>query len=249
MKKYLATAALAASIATGAQAELLGFGAGAGIWSADPSGKAEYKGSEFDLSSDAGLSSENSTYLWAYLNHPIPAIPNVRIERTGLSFDGKAKQPITFGGVSFGSVDTATTMDLTQTDVLLYWGVPFLPLLSVDFGFGAKLFDGELAMSTAGQSEKTDLDFALPVGYLALGLPIPGTGVRVGADTKMISYSGSGFSDSRLSVSWVPVSLVVDLAIEAGYRTQKLKIDDLSGVDAEADITMSGLFMGAALRF
>ncbi len=247
MRKFIAGLALSGLLASAAQAEFLGFGAGMGIWSAEPSGDAQYEGDAFNLKRDAGLSSENSLYMWAYLNHPVPVIPNLRLERSSLSFDGSAKQTIAFGDETFG-VDADTTLDLTQTDVLLYWGFP-LPLVSIDFGLGAKLFDGELAMSSVGQSEKTDLDFVLPVGYLAVAVPIPGTGVTLEADTKMIRYSGSSFSDSRLTVSWVPLSLIVDLAIEAGYRTQKIDIDGLSGVDADADVTVGGLFMGAALRF
>jgi outer membrane protein len=249
MMKKTAAALLAGGLfALSAQAEMLGAGVGAGIWSADPSGTAQYGGSEFDLTKDAGFSSESSTYIWAYLNHPIPVIPNVRLEQTGLSFDGKAKQNIDFGGTSYAA-EADTKLDLTQSDVLLYWGVPLIPVVDIDFGVGAKMFSGEMSMKSVAGSEVTELDFTLPVGYLSLSGTIPTTDVTIGADTKMISYDSSSFSDTRAYVSWVPIGLVVDLAIEAGYRSQSLVVEDLSGVDAEIDFTASGLFGGVAVRF
>ena len=249
MKKSLASLALAGALAASAQADLLGFGAGAGMWSATPGGTAQYEGDEFDLKDDTGLSKSTNAYFWAYLEHPIIMLPNIRLEHTAFSTDGTGSQAINFGGVSF-PLSQKTDLTLDQLDVVFYYGLP-VPLVDINLGFGAKQVDGEIAMSAASGllSEKTDLSFTLPIVYAGVRFEIPGTPVGLEADMKYIGYDKSSLSDTRIKADWTLLSAGIALAAEAGYRKQAIVIEDISGVDAEADITIDGLFAGLSLRF
>lgn len=247
MKKNLLSLAAAGVLTVSAQADLLGFGAGAGLWSATPSGSADY-GQSFDIKKDTGLSASSSTYLWAYLEHPVVFLPNIRLERTAFQSDGSKSTDITFGGQTFNVGNTKTDLTLNQLDTILYYGLP-VPMIDINLGLGAKTVDGGLSMKSALASESTDLDFTLPVAYLGVRFEIPGTPVGLEADMKYIGYDKSKFSDTRLKADWALLKAGVALAAEVGYRKQELILKDLSGVDAEADITIDGFFGGLAVRF
>ncbi|MGE4294233.1 MAG: TIGR04219 family outer membrane beta-barrel protein [Campylobacterales bacterium] len=247
MKKSFAGFALAGALALSAQADLLGFGAGAGLWSATPSGSADY-GQSFDIKSDTGLSSSNNGYLWAYLEHPVLFLPNIRIERTGFESDGTKATNITFGGETFNVGDTKTELTLNQIDTILYYGLP-VPAIDINLGFGTKSFDGELSMTSPLTSESADLSFVLPVLYAGMRFEIPGIPVGLEADIKYIGYDESKFSDTRIKADWAFIDSGIAVAAELGYRQQALVIKDLSGADAEADITIDGLFAGLSARF
>ena len=59
-----------------------------------------------------------------------------------------------------------------------------------------------------------------------------------------VTYSGSTISDLTAKVSYTTNFL---LGIEAGYRRQTLKLDNIS--DTNADVTFDGPFVGAYLKF
>ena len=229
-----------------AQAELLGAGVGVGIWSAGPTGTANL-GTEFDVEKDTGLGSNENLYVWAYLNHPVPLLPNVMLESTMLESTGSQNTNLTFMGQNFsGSTQTKLTMD--HLDATLYWGLP-LPIVDINFGFGVKQSSGELSLTNSVSGNKTtSLDFTMPYGYLGVHLPIPVLPITLSADTKAIGYDGSSYQDTRAKVRWDVIGLGVNLGIEAGYRIQSLVIDGLS-VDLETDIQIEGMFAGVTLVF
>lgn len=248
MKKSVAGLALAGLMAASAQADLLGFGAGAGIWLATPTGTAQYEGDEFDIKDDTGLSASTNGYVWAYLEHPIIILPNIRLEHTGFSTDGTETTGIDFGGHTFNVGETTTELTLDQLDVILYYGLP-VPLVDINLGLGVKMVDGSLSMKSLLASEETDLAFTLPIAYGAFRFEIPGTPVGLEADIKYIGYDKSKFSDTRFKADWTLISVGLALAVEAGYRSQQIVIEDIDGVDAEADIKIAGPFAGLNLTF
>ena len=85
------TLLLASLYSASASADFLGLYVGGGTWNHDPSGSfgSTQPGSDIiDVKPDLGLSDESETYLWAAFDHPIPLIPNIRVEMTGLNHDG-----------------------------------------------------------------------------------------------------------------------------------------------------------------
>lgn len=245
-KKLTLSAVLAAClIAPQAHAELLGAGVGVGIWQAEPSGTAQL-GDKFNVKNDTGLKSSDNNYIWAYFNHPIPLLPNIMLEHTGFSSTGNKNVNITFNDRTF-SGNTKTKLELNQLDAIAYWGLP-LPLIDINFGLGFKQLSGDLSMSSSGATESTKLDGTLPIGYLGAHFPIPALPITLSADTKIISYDGSSFSDTRFKGRWDILSAGVKLGVEAGYRVQNITIDGLD-IDTKADLTIDGLFAGVTLVF
>lgn len=225
MKKlFVATALTAGLVSMPLQAEILGAGVGAGIWNQSYSGQASINNTQIIDGNE--FKSNKNNYVWGYLNHPIPVLPNVKLE--------------------YAQVDTTQNnnlLNLDQTDLTLYWGLP-VPVVDLDFGLTVKKFDGKLV----GNNETEKVDALVPMGYLSLKAPLPFVPVTLGADTKVISYNGSSINDSKITARWDVVDSVVKLGVELGYRKQNIDIDGF-GQDVRADMSIDGWFAGVALVF
>ncbi|MBE0493820.1 MAG: TIGR04219 family outer membrane beta-barrel protein [Thiomicrospira sp.] len=243
MKKY-ALAFTVLLISTQSQADVLGAGLGTGVWTSGPVGTVTTNNNEFDVKKDTGLSSSNNNYVWVYFNHPLPLIPNIRLESTRVSSSGSGSQNVTYLGNTYGNHET--DLNLNQVDLLLYWGIP-LPIVDINYGFGAKQFTGDLTITdTDGNIDPktTDLDGTIPVGYLAAHANIPALPLSFSADIKTL---GSLYNDTTIKGRYDITSFGLKLGIEAGYRSQKLKTDEVGDIDV--DLKIDGYFAGVTLVF
>lgn len=242
MKKY-AIALTVLLVSSQSQADMLGAGVGTGIWTSGPVGTITTGSNEFDVEKDTGLETNNNNYVWAYFNHPVPLIPNIRLESTQVSSSGNGSQNVTFQGQAF-TADNQTDLNLNQVDVLLYWGIP-LPAVNINYGFGAKQFTGDLTITDSNNNrETTNLDGTVPVGYLAAHANIPALPLSFSADIKTL---GSAYNDTTLKARYDITDFGLKLGIEAGYRVQALKSDALS--DLDIDMKIDGYFAGVTLVF
>ncbi|MDR1451709.1 MAG: TIGR04219 family outer membrane beta-barrel protein [Helicobacteraceae bacterium] len=247
MKKILI---LSLALCASAVADLFEFGAGAGVWRAETSGTAEYKksgiGAKFDAK-DTGLDTTTNGYLWAYIEHEIPILPNFRIDGAPFSSDGTKNISVAFGGTVFnGRTKTDLTMD--QIDFIGYYILP-IPAIDIRLGLGAETIDGSLKLAGQGKSAKADLSFTLPIAYGGVRFEIPSIAVGLEADLKYVAYDKSRISDIRGKIDWTFIDAVINAALEVGYRSRSIEIEDLSGVNGEIDVTIKGPFVGVAARF
>ena len=232
MKKLLASAIIAATPMM-AQADLLfTVEAGANVWQADASGSVESSvGQVIDLGSDGmNLDAENQNVIFVAFEHPIPVLPNIKITNTALDFSG----------------DAQSKLDLSNTDLTLYWGVPLIPFIDIDFGLTARQFDGEIyndASTGAPVDEK--LDFIIPMGYLNVNVDTP-FGLYGYVELNAISYDGNGITDTAIAVGYTLPIPIVDINLEAGHRSLSLETtEDLAGIDTDIDV--SGMYFGLNL--
>lgn len=223
LKTTLALTALFLA-STPTQAEMLGIGIGVAVWNAKPTGDVSTDITNFKI--DDSLKSSNNNYFYAYFNHPIPVIPNLKLEST-----------------SFESEKSGDLLQLDQIDATIYWTLP-IPLVDLDLGITAKSFDGKIQGS--GINEK--IDATVPMGYASLTFGIPATDITLNANTKVISYDGSSLNDTQIKARWDVISAGLKFGIEAGYRTQNIKIDGFSQ-KVKTDIKVDGFFAGIALSF
>ena len=74
-----------------ASADFLGLYVGGGSWSHDPEGgfsSTNLGSTTIDMKNNLGFDKESEGYLWAAFDHPIPLLPNIRLERTALKHEG-----------------------------------------------------------------------------------------------------------------------------------------------------------------
>lgn len=249
MKKLaLATVALAASLPMAAQADLLfTVGGKASLWHAKPTGQLD---SNFSVEKDGlNLGSDNGTQLTVFVEHPLPIIPNVKIKQTLLEVDGKGNITGTFAKQEFTSV-TSTTLDLSHTDLTLYWGLPLpLPFVDINFGLTGRNFTGEAevvgTIKDGGTSHKEDLDLTLPMAYGEVKIDTP-FGVYAYADVNWISYNKNKIMDTSIAAGYnLPIPLV-DVGLEVGYRVFALETDK-KDVHFSADTDIKGVFAGVSV--
>jgi outer membrane protein len=232
---------------------------GTGIWYGESSGDINYKtvgtASNIDFKNDLGLKETSNSYFYADFNHILPIVPNLRIEKQNFKTDGNKtlSRTLTFGNETFStSQRVLTDLKLNQSDFILYWSVPGVKTFSLgqvalNLGLSAKKFDGYARIN----DELVNVDFTVPMGYLAFDIKFPLIDTKLSASTKVITYKGSAIKDSMIKVSYeLPLSnTFVDLNLDVGYKVQEFNItNDLSN-DFTADIKNSGLFAGISAKF
>ncbi|MEA2050884.1 MAG: TIGR04219 family outer membrane beta-barrel protein [Campylobacterota bacterium] len=246
--------------------------AGAGIWAPELSGFMSYgtdivnKKYDFDgLNVESTDTEFNNNYIYIDVDHLLPIVPNVRVERLNYSTSGDTVVTDTltinagdkFGDLVFQDGDSVKTeLDMVQTDFILYWGIPGLNLLTagivdVDFGLMAKQLNGTYTMSTSSDDDEKAFDVWIPMAYAAVQVDVPFLPLELEASTKIISFQESEISDNMLKASLalpIPIPLI-DTKLDVGYREQTLKIDPELIGNFEADIKAKGLFFGLSAKF
>lgn len=246
MKKTAIAVAVLALAPVAAQADLLfTVGAKASVWNVEPEGQLDDGVSVED--DGLNMDSENGQQLTVFFEHPVPFLPNLKLKRTDLEFTGDGNINASFDNVNFNE-DVSSKMDLSHTDLTLYWGLPLpVPFIDINFGVNARQFDGkaEVYGKTTMQKESVDLDFVLPMVYGELKINTP-IGIYGHADINYIGYGDNKMSDVSYGLGYdLPVP-VVDLGLEAGYRKMTLQTDE-KDVDINADVDLAGAYFGASL--
>lgn len=239
MRKLIATSLLLqAFISSAAMADFLGIYVGAGSWKHDPSGSvnsSQAGSTVIDLESGLNFSDESETYLWAAFDHPIPILPNIRLEQNPLTHNG-ASGTVNFNGNPVAS--GATTFSLDSTDAILYYRL-LDNWVNFDLGLNLRKIDGEFTIG----SESLTLSETVPMLYVAAQFDLPFTGFSVGADYNIVSYDGNSYDDIRLRAIYE----MGVIGFEAGLRTTTIELDDVDNINA--DLEFKGLMLGAFLHF
>ena len=243
MKKVLLPTLLTLSLPVTATADVIGAKIGAGVWDHEPSGTIESTtdSASTDLAANLGLESDQENYFYVAVEHPVPLLPNVKIQKTALT--NKSSTPgtanFTFNGNTYtGGVGTAS-LTLDQTDYILYWEL-LDNVVSLDIGINAKQVDGEAVLD----GDTTTFSGTVPMGYAALELAFPGTSLSLAAEISAAKLGDSEISDTVVKLNY---DMVANLGLELGMRTQTVKLSDLGGINS--NMKFDGIFAGLYLDF
>ena len=217
MKKTLIASTLL--FASMAQADVIGLTAEVGRFSPDTSFEGKIDNNYANTSFDG----EGNTYYGIAYEHPVPFIPNVRLQGNtleGYSDDVSAK------------VDT--------TDLTFYYEIlDDLTWLELDAGLTLRKLDVEARVGNETESE----DGVLPAGYLSAYFTIPTLPLQVGGEIKAISVGDSSMNDTTFKVKYQSPFVV---GLEAGYRDVSFDIDE---GDIDSELTFEGPFIGVYADF
>lgn len=255
MKKLLTALSCGVFCASVANADFARVEMGVGAWDNKPSGSLSYSnklGATGNYTSTE--KSETSTYAWLLVKHPIPVLPNLRIEYTKLSDDGKAS-----GEFNDFQIDTGTiakgSVDMTQYDAILYYNIlDNLAWITLDVGLDVKFIDFDFKAEgaingIANNSYTVNETMPLPMAYLRTRVEIPGTNIGFEADGKYVTYDGSTVSDYRVKMDYTLDFIpVVQPGLEIGYRMQKFELS-YNDDKTKLDLDFSGFYAGLMLRF
>jgi len=251
MKKLLSTLALGATLTTIANADFIRIEAGAGAWQETPSGYATRTDSDGFLNLDGTYTSSETEstegYAWILLKHPLPIIPNLRLEYVSISDEGTTTGKV--NGISLPAGGAPTTMDFKEYDIIPYYNLLDNTFwMTVDVGLDVKIMQSDVTVGAVGAYKgysSTDTT-AIPLLYLRTRVEIPTTNIGVEADVKAITDGTNTMYDAIAKVDYTFDLDVLKPGIEVGYRVQRLITDDGS---TQVDLQYKGPYAGLMLRF
>ncbi len=225
-----------------ANADVLGLGASIGYWDSDLSGTASTGGDRVDVDNDLDLSNNGEANLSAYLEHPVPLLPNVRLSYVKIDQDGRSQIGSGFDGIP-ATAEVASQLDWRQMDLTLYYEV-LDNWVNLDLGLTARDLDGELVVQQVGTTNvsRTEVDAVLPMLYAAARFDLPLTGVSLGLDGNVVSYGGDSLYDYDAYGQYQ----FAGVRVRAGYREMAVDYED---GDDRLDVDISGPFVSAGFTF
>lgn len=252
MNRLLKTILVGALFSSGLMADFTRVEMGAGVWSSEPTGTASYTANGVTAYDIATQKKETNPYIWVLIKHPVPVVPNLRLEYTDVSTKGIANG--TFE--DFIATNGQTQLSLKQYDIIPYYNIlDNTGFVTLDLGLDIKLIDasyqanGVTPLVGGGTTYSENMLLPIPLVYTRLRFEIPATDIGLETDAKYISYSDSTVYDIRVKVDYTLDFIpVLQPAIEVGYRKQKYDINenDLSG---KINLEFSGFYAGAMIRF
>ncbi|MDD2949650.1 MAG: TIGR04219 family outer membrane beta-barrel protein [Sulfuricurvum sp.] len=214
----LCLASISASAAT-----ILGFGAEVDYYTPSASGDFDYKNTQTRFNSD----DESGYQVGVYLEHPLPLLPNIRIDFTPeTSFSGADG----IGGINKVSFE--------QTDITPYYEI-LDNVVDIDLGVSFKIIDATIEGSIDDRFSEV-----IPMGYLGVSITPPLSPLSVEGSVKYVGYDGDSLSDARIKVLW---KIAAGLGAQAGYRYESLEISNR--FDTNTNVTFKGPFVGLNYRF
>ncbi|MGS2722037.1 TIGR04219 family outer membrane beta-barrel protein [Paraglaciecola aestuariivivens] len=234
-----------------AQADtLLGLFAGAQAWNMQTTGGFSNDGThaEFDFEDQTNNS------LYVAFEHPIPLIPNVKVQRTLMDTYGETRlnSQYQFGGEIYANnSEVLTDVSLTATDFILYYEFFDNDLISFDFGINTKYIDGELVVSEKDDPSNTSTESfsgPVPMAYsrLAIGIPFSGFGAFV--EGSYLNIDDHTLSDFQAAITYSLMdNIAVDMTFQLGYRAVELSLDDLD--DIYSNLEFKGVYAGLEVHF
>ena len=255
MKNFLTTLAFGAILTSTLNADFIRTEIGVGGWSQTPSGTATENIAGSTGSNVFDEKADTSFYAWLLIKHPVPILPNIRLEYVNINADGVAEG--SWGGFT-APVDTPSHLKLKEYDAIPYYNILDNTFwLTVDLGLDIKYInydyniEGKPAVGIvpAFEAYQDSSSIVLPLVYARGRVQIPTTGLGLESDIKYITYNGSTVYDFRAKVDYTfDITPVLQPGLEVGYRAQKVKIDD-SSVDIKSDVDFTGVYAGVMLRF
>jgi len=234
MKKTLAIMTL---VTTFSMADFIGGELNVGYYNHAPSGTVQYQGSPIDIENDLKWKDEGDMFVKAYFEHPLPILPNIKVGYTefGHSGAGVLTKNFEFGGKVYtvgSNIDSA--FDLKMYDLTLYYEL-LDNWINIDAGLNVKYIDGAISVKdNKGLSESTDFQVPVPMLYAKARFDVPTTDLSFQAEGNYVTYDGNTLYDAEVGVRY---TLALGLGLEAGYKTMKLKLDDIDDLSMDTDFS------------
>jgi len=229
---------------------LLGLYLGADGWRTSTTGSF----ADTEQLQDFNFADKTQSSFYLAFEHPVPLVPNIRIQRNELTSSGATQLDVnfSFAGEQFAQGSQINNhIDLTSTDYVLYYEVLDNDLISIDLGVSAKHLDGTVAINDQGASDvmaTEDISTLVPMLYSSVHIGLPLTGLDLFAQGSFVSYDGSRLYDMQAGIAYTLIdNIAVDLRLKTGYRAVNLQLENID--DVYADLDFSGVFAGIELHF
>ena len=234
------------TLATVSNADFLGAEVGFGVWNTKTTGDIRKGSDNISFEDDLGFNGNKANnYFYVLFDHPLPLIPNVKIQKTNFSTsaNGKMTKVITFANQQFTLDESISSkLVLDQTDLILYYRV-LDNWVNLDLGLTVRAIEGNINIKGTATIDES-FDIIIPMIYTRGQFDLPFSGLSAEVDFNYIGYMGNTFLDLKAGLKYEFES---DFGLTAGYRTQKLEIDDID--DIYGSVNNSGVYAGLFYHF
>jgi outer membrane protein len=258
MKKISLALLLAGSFAS---ADFLSISGGAGIWQENISGyvkngdtinylnnkSAESDGN--DKTGNLGLANEIRPYIWAKIIHPIPFIPNIKVQYTNYSTsgDGIASGNVKVFGRSIINVNDKvhTDLNINSYDATFFYEINPV-IVDLEAGFGVNVLDSHTKVKSSSGISSGKSITPIPYLYAKTG-SIQILGCTIEAEGKYLNIPNKGhYYDYSAKLNYHLPFILLDTSASIGYRYQ-----DILGKDGddETKLQFKGAFAEIGVKF
>ncbi len=252
MNKILSGLLLAGMLGASAQADIVRVEMGAGAWMNEFSGTVSSTTLPAPITAEVlGYDKETKGYAWLNIKHPVPVLPNLRLEYAAVDFSGTSTAAFTYKGDAY-TINTKSDLTLDQIDVIMYYNIlDNTGWTTIDLGLDVKLVDLAFNASSGVNTIAETETLPIPMAYGRLRFELPGTDLGVEGNAKYTAYKNSKVTDYSIKADYTLVDILpVDVALEVGYRFQQFDIDGTDfSTETTADFEIDGVFAGATIKF
>ena len=221
-----------------ALADFIGIYMGAGSWGQKFEGNLD--DAVFDT--NVNLSNDDGSIIYVAIEHPIPILPNFKLQRTSMSTTGSVTSQFSYNG-QIAEVGSDVDLSFDQLD-----SVAYMELLdnwvALDLGVAIRFYDIEFVVDNpfAAADAKDDLSVAIPFLYGAAAIKLP-LGLYFNAEAFVVSYNGSSIEDIKYGIGY---ESKFRLGVEAGVRSTTIDMDEVDKFSSK--FTAEGSYVSVTLH-
>lgn len=201
-----------------------------GLFKHSPAGEASYRlpfistASSTDIKDSLGFSDTQDIFFKAYLEHPIPFVPNIKLAYTGLSHNGsQVVKAFSWGNIINFSGTIQNTLALDFSDVTLYYEI-LDNWIEIDTGLTLRYLSGNITVLSSTRTDAANFSTFIPMIYGKTRFNFPTTNISLQLEANAIGYSAITSYDYEVSIRY---SFSMGLGVETGYKTFHLDSSEL----------------------
>jgi outer membrane protein len=234
MKKLLVLATMATTLSL---ADIIGGEVNIGYYNHAPSGTLQSQGDILGIQDTLKWKNESDVFAKVYIEHPLPIIPNIKIGYSdfGHSGSGIVTQAFNFAGQTYDvNTNINSNLDFKMNDLAFYYEL-LDNWVNLDVGVNIKYIDGSVSIKNdVGISETTNFQVPIPMLYGKARFDVPTTDLSFQVEGNYLSYDGHTIYDAEAGVRY---TFLLGLGLEAGYKTMKLKLDNIDDLSMDSDFS------------
>jgi len=236
---------------------------GAGVWNNTVSGAIKSTLNQTIYFKDNLTTNENQQdgYFYVSLSHPIPLLPNARLEYVNLNTTNRdielgAHTTYLPSGISATSSSVQSSLEMRQYDAILFYNVIDQPAgVTLDLGLDLKYLLTDYHIDSVFSSSDSTI---VPLIYAKGRVDIPVMDIGIEADGKFITDGSSTVYDLRFKVDYTMTFIpIVHPGLELGYRVEQFTskgeesalIGPILSGKTDSDIGFSGFYGGVKVCF